>query len=163
MSEPSNRIVVTGGCGYVGARLTRDLVRRGHRVTVIDDLSAGRSTSLGPEVGEVDLCVADLRDESAVTRCLAARRPDAVLHLAALHFIPTCEADPARTIETNVHGTYRLLRACRAVPSTPWPRMPEPRVEQALRRRVRGVRHRQCDGGVSRQVNRRGPRVPSRS
>jgi UDP-glucose 4-epimerase len=117
MSEPNKRIVVTGGCGYVGARLSGDLVRRGHLVTVIDDLSNGRLTNLGLEAGKVDLCVADVRDEAAVTRCLAARRPDAVVHLAALHFIPACEAEPRRTIETNVIGTYRLLRACRAVSS----------------------------------------------
>lgn len=117
MSEPSNRIAVTGGCGYVGARLSRDLVRRGHLVTVIDDLSGGRLANLGSEATEVDLCVADVRDESAVTQCLMARRPDAVVHLAALHFIPACEADPRRTIETNVSGTYGLLRACRVVSS----------------------------------------------
>jgi UDP-glucose 4-epimerase len=112
-----DRAVVTGGCGFVGAELSRALVRAGHAVTVIDDLSCGRRVNLGPEADEVELCQADLRDEFAVGRCLARSRPDAVVHLAALHFIPACEADPRRTIDTNVGGTRRLLRACRAVSS----------------------------------------------
>jgi UDP-glucose 4-epimerase len=117
MGGLKSRIVVTGGCGFVGACMSRDLVRQGHDVTVIDDLSVGSQENLGPEAAHIDLCVVDIRDRAAIARCLKRKRPDAVVHLAAVHFIPACESDPQGTLETNVGGTLGLLHACRHISS----------------------------------------------
>jgi UDP-glucose 4-epimerase len=62
----------------------------------------------------VELVQGDVKDAAAVTRAFAGSRPDAVVHLAALHFIPDCVARPADTLSINVDGTRHVLSACAA-------------------------------------------------
>lgn len=111
------RILVTGGCGFVGAQLVRQLVDNGHEVVVLDDLSLGQPENLGPAQGHIDLAVVDIRDSLAVADALACHRPEIVIHLAAIHFIPACDADPKRCIDVNAGGTQAVLDACAATDS----------------------------------------------
>ena len=104
------RALVTGGCGFVGASLCRQLSASGEEVIALDDLSLGAATALGPEVRLVE---ADIRDPE-LADVVAELRPDVVFHLAAIHFIPACEADPARAVAVNVEGTQRVLDASAA-------------------------------------------------
>jgi UDP-glucose 4-epimerase len=106
-------ILVTGGCGFVGANLVRRLVREGVAdVSVLDDCSLGVAANLGPALERVTLVTEDVRDGAGVDRALRTLAPDVVIHLAALHFIPACEADPKRCIDVNVGGTQSVLSAC---------------------------------------------------
>jgi UDP-glucose 4-epimerase len=104
------RILVTGGNGYVGRTLCRQLMV-GHDVIVIDNLRSGAVRFEPDELQRIDFREADIRDTAAVERIMAKVRPDTVVHLAAIHFIPDCEADPSLAIGINVEGTSSLLSA----------------------------------------------------
>jgi UDP-glucose 4-epimerase len=109
----SEKVLVTGGAGFIGSALCRALLGRGHQVTVLDDLSVG-SPDRVPAGGQ--LVRGDVRDAGAVGRLLRALRPQRVFHLAALHYIPHCNARPVDTLDINVGGTRTLLEACRHEP-----------------------------------------------
>jgi UDP-glucose 4-epimerase len=118
VSVGSVQTVVTGGCGFIGAHLCADLVRRGEKILVVDDLSVGSRANLEAlGVAAVDVQTVDIRDVESLTRLLRKSRPEKVIHLAAVHFIPLCESDPLNAIRTNVEGTQALLQACAAVGS----------------------------------------------
>jgi UDP-glucose 4-epimerase len=104
----SRRILVTGGAGFVGSHLVERLVAAGEHVSTIDDLSRGRRAWLHPEA---ELHELDLRDADAVGRAVTAAAPDAVVHLAAMHFIPSVEGAPELAWDLNVNATRALLDA----------------------------------------------------
>jgi len=109
-------VLVTGGCGFLGARLCARLVAEGHEVIALDDLSLGSPANLPGAIRDrVRLESIDIRDAAALRRCLEMHQPRTVFHLAAIHFIPTCNADPRRAIDVNVTGTQALLDACAVV------------------------------------------------
>lgn len=99
-------VLVTGGCGFVGSRLVARLVDAGEEVLVLDDLSLGRPESLPAGVVPVTM---DVRDTGALADLLARHRPRSVFHLAAIHFVPACNADPPAALSVNVVGTQSLL------------------------------------------------------
>jgi UDP-glucose 4-epimerase len=104
------KVVVTGGAGFIGANLCRELSRRQHEILAFDNLSTGASGNLaGLEM--VALVVADVRDRAALEREL--RGADAVVHLAALPSVPRSLADPMATHDVNATGTLTVLEACR--------------------------------------------------
>jgi UDP-glucose 4-epimerase len=105
---------VTGGAGFLGSALTWLLSGLGHEVVVFDNLERGQAKYL-PLDRQVSLLRGDIRDGAALESALAESRPDHVVHLAALHFIPDCIARPDDTREINVEGTRLLLSACSAV------------------------------------------------
>lgn len=108
ISEP-RAIVVTGGAGFVGSPLVRLLLDQGP-VCVIDNLSVGRPM---PEAAEGLTCHrADIRDRGAMMELFDRHRPEAVVHLAAVHHIPTCERDPHHATDVNVMGFQSVLDAC---------------------------------------------------
>jgi UDP-glucose 4-epimerase len=104
------RALVTGGCGFIGAALCRRLTEAGDEVVALDDLSVGSAVAIDERVRVV---VADVRDP-AVEQVVADERPQVVFHLAAIHYIPTCEQDPAGAVAVNVEGTQRVLDASAA-------------------------------------------------
>lgn len=108
----SQRILVTGGLGFLGSALVTHLLDRGHAVTVFDDASRGTRANVDVDADAVEIVDGDLRDLAAVTRSVASADVDAVVHLAAMHFIPDCNRDPQGCILTNVLGTENLLAAC---------------------------------------------------
>jgi UDP-glucose 4-epimerase len=103
--------LVTGGCGFIGFALCRRLAAAGHQVVAFDDLSRGHEANLP---AGAQLVRGDIRDRDAVAATLAEIRPDAVVHLAAIHYLPDCAARPRETMEVNVEGTRHVLDACAA-------------------------------------------------
>jgi nucleoside-diphosphate-sugar epimerase len=101
------RVLVTGGAGYIGAVLCRQLLEAGHRPVVLDRLFWGRKPLAGLDV---EIVAGDLRafDDS----WLAAI--DAVCHLGGLSNDPTAEYNPNANWEMNAVGTERLVAACKA-------------------------------------------------
>jgi UDP-glucose 4-epimerase len=114
MEYESKHVVVTGGAGFIGSHFARELLNRGARVSTIDDYSAGRP-ELIPE--GVDAYECDIRDERFGS-LVQELDPDIVVHLAAIHYVPYCDANPEETFNANVMGTRNLLEAlreCRSV------------------------------------------------
>jgi UDP-glucose 4-epimerase len=100
-------LLVTGGCGFIGARLVSQLLGDGAELRVLDDLSRGRPDNIP---GDVELVQGDIRDADAVTRALAG--VDTVVHLAAYGSVIESIADPLANFEVNARGTLVLLRGC---------------------------------------------------
>lgn len=103
------RCLVTGGCGFVGSALVRRLLAESYEVVVVDDMSRGSRENLGPDQDRVTVIQEDVTN--GLGHVFSAFRPQAVFHLAALHFIPDCDADPARCLRVNVDGTRSVLKA----------------------------------------------------
>ncbi len=103
------RILVTGGCGFVGANLIRSLLERQYDVVVVDNLSAGRREYLNGL--DVAIVVGDVRDPSGWKRLL--HEGDAIIHLAAHTGVPDSITNPSEDFDVNVGGTLAVLMAAR--------------------------------------------------
>lgn len=108
----SERVLVTGGCGFIGSHLVRALLAAGRRVRVLDDLSSGKPENLGEVLADVELQRADLRDAGAVAR--ACEGVAVVYHQGARPSVPRSVDDPQGSFDVNVVGTHHLLLAARA-------------------------------------------------
>jgi UDP-glucose 4-epimerase len=104
-------ILVTGGAGFIGSHITAELVERGDRVRVLDNLCTGKRDNLQPVINDVEFIEADLNDQSAVER--AVRGVDCVFHQAALASVPRSLERPLDTHAACVTGTLVLLDAAR--------------------------------------------------
>lgn len=104
------KVLITGGAGYVGSVLTTMLLDRGYHVTIFDNFMYGAqhlcAFSRHPHL---ELIKGDVRDGGHVARVVKCR--DWVFHLAAIVGYPACAADPYRATTTNVDGTRHLLDA----------------------------------------------------
>jgi UDP-glucose 4-epimerase len=110
----SRKALVTGGAGFVGSALVRLLAEKGWNVTVYDALKPGKVEFLPKDAPNVELIVGDILDEANLTQVLQNVSPEVVFHLAAIHYIPYCNAHPLETIRVNVEGTESVFRACRS-------------------------------------------------
>ncbi|MGA8336472.1 MAG: UDP-glucose 4-epimerase GalE [Solirubrobacteraceae bacterium] len=101
------RLLVTGGAGYIGSIVARQLLGAGHDVTVLDNLERGHREAV-PEGAR--LVVADLLDREAVDAAMSAGF-DGAMHFAALALVSESVSHPERYYRTNVAGTLNLLEA----------------------------------------------------
>ncbi len=102
--------LVTGGSGFIGSHLCRKLLKEGHTVRVLDDLSSGRRENLAAVADSIEFFAGDLRDTETLDRCLAG--VECVLHHAAVASVQTSVKRPLFEQEVNAVGTLRLLEAC---------------------------------------------------
>jgi UDP-glucose 4-epimerase len=106
------RILVTGGAGYVGRtlveRLSRDPTAELH---VLDNLASGEHRIRAADLARMTLHRVDLRDSAAVAALIRMLTPSLIFHLAAVHYIPACEAAPGDAVGINVAGTVNLLHS----------------------------------------------------
>ncbi len=103
-------VLVTGGAGYIGSHVVRQLVERGERVVVLDNLSTGfRSAVLG-----APLVVGDTADRALVGRLLEEHEVDSVLHFAAHTIVPESVSNPLKYYLNNTCATRNLLECCAA-------------------------------------------------
>ena len=121
-----SHILITGGAGFIGSHLSRRLLARGDRVTVLDDFNdyydparkrENVASLLGPNgpatPDNFRLAEGDIRDEPLVDRLFAGGRFDAVIHLAARAGVRPSLEQPILYEDVNCIGTLRLLEAAR--------------------------------------------------
>jgi UDP-glucose 4-epimerase len=118
MEEQSNKVLVTGGAGFIGSHLVEELVRRGHQVVVYDNLSTGFLRHLDPAInsGRVQFIQGDILDASKLTA--AMNGASAVFHLAANADVRGGMTNTRVDLEQNIIGTHRVLEAMRTVGAT---------------------------------------------
>ncbi len=118
-------ILITGGAGFIGSCLVRQVVgHRLFRVVNLDKLTyAGNLDSLEPVAGDSNhvFVRGDIGDRALVARLLAEHKPVAILNLAAESHVDRSIDAPAAFVETNVIGTLQLLEAARAY----WSKLPD--------------------------------------
>ena len=100
------RILVTGGAGYIGSVVARELVQAGHQVIAYDNLRKGHRQAL-PEGAE--LCVGDVGDRATLETVFHRQAIDAVMHFAALIEVGESMEVPERYFRNNTTGTLALL------------------------------------------------------
>lgn len=107
-SGANERILITGGAGYIGSVLVPELLARGHAVTVLDTFADG-GTQLAAACGNEGFTPVrgDVRDEQLVTRLAA--EADVVIPLAALVGAPLCDRDPVTATSVNLDAVKMLL------------------------------------------------------
>lgn len=107
-----NRVLVTGGAGFIGSHLVDELVKDGFEVSVLDNLSTGRLENVKRhlESGSFRFVKGDVRDVHAVKEAL--KGVEAVFHLAAVTSVPYSVKHPDVTRKVNVEGTGNVLEAC---------------------------------------------------
>ncbi len=104
------KILVTGGAGFIGSHLVEKLVKSGHKVTVIDNLSTGRLENIKKLLKKIKFIKSDLsKDQKLITYF---KKIKVVYHLAALADIVPSIEDPYQYFHSNVLGTLNVLKAC---------------------------------------------------
>ena len=113
------RVLVTGGAGFIGSHLVELVVDTGASVLVVNDFRLGRREHLEQvmSTGQATVLEADIRSADDL-RPVADFEPDTVFHMAALHFIPYCNAHPQEALDVNVLGLESVIRAVRSAPLT---------------------------------------------
>jgi len=102
--------LVTGGAGFIGSHLTEELVRRGHRVRVVDSLITGKRANLD-HVRGVEFLEGDLADSEVAAKAVDGM--DYVLHQAAIPSVPRSVKDPVTSHRANVDASLNVLIAAR--------------------------------------------------
>jgi UDP-glucose-4-epimerase GalE len=112
MTLEPRTVLVTGGAGYIGAVSANTLLAAGHRVIILDDLSAGHADTIPNEASSI---VGSYADGDRMQSLLRDARIDTILHLGALSIVSESVAQPERYFKTNLVGSIALLDAAIAV------------------------------------------------
>lgn len=102
------KILLTGGCGFIGSNLVPYLLNEGHAVKIVDNLSRGSLENLAG-CKDVTFLNADIRDCSLMRA--AVQGSDAVVHLAAFGSVAESLSEPDKNFSVNVEGTFSVLNA----------------------------------------------------
>ena len=105
------RYLVTGGAGFIGSNTVDELVRRGHSVVVLDDLSAGKEEHLAESRNKITFIKGSITDIEVVRKAIF--EAEYVIHLAARTSVPRSMKDPVETNRINIDGTLNVLVAAR--------------------------------------------------
>lgn len=110
------KLLITGGCGFLGSNLAAGAMDRGDELVVFENLSRNGSrenlTWLQTQ-GKFTFEHADIRNQNDITRVVQAFKPDSIFHLAGQVAMTTSIAHPRMDFEVNVMGTHNLLDAVR--------------------------------------------------
>ena len=102
------KVLVTGAAGYIGSHAVRALLKAGHHVVALDNLSRGHQIAIPPTVPFIK---ADVRDEGLLLEVLRTHHIDCVLHFAAFAYVGESADKPLLYYDNNTCGTLSLLRA----------------------------------------------------
>lgn len=105
------RYLVTGAAGFIGSHIVETLIKAGHEVRGLDNLSTGHRHNIEPFLKDFEFIEADIRDAKACHAACAG--VDHVIHQAALGSVPRSIEDPITSHEVNTTGTLNMLIAAR--------------------------------------------------
>jgi len=107
------RAVVTGGAGFIGSHIADGLVKQGHQVVILDDLSTGNKENIAAllKQSNVEFIEGSIVDLSLLNKLV--RGVDYVFHLAAIPSVPRSIKNPQASHEANITGTLNVLLAAR--------------------------------------------------
>jgi len=105
------KYLVTGGAGFIGSHISKELVKRDHEVRIIDNFLTGKKENIASLLDKIELIEGDIKDIETCRRALEG--VDFVLHQAALPSVPRSIKDPLATNENNIRGTLNVLLASR--------------------------------------------------
>ncbi len=105
----SKKILITGGCGFIGSNLVPALMANGYSPKVFDNLSKGDAANVDADA--VEIIIGDVCDADQISAAVAG--VDVVVHLAAYGSVVASVTDPLPNYENNVLGTFNVLQACR--------------------------------------------------
>lgn len=106
------KVLVTGGCGFIGSHVAEKLVHYGAQVTILDNLSTGSLDNIAAIQDKITLIEGSITDPATCAH--AAKNQNIIFHLAARTSVPESIQDPLGYHETNVTGTVTMLEAARA-------------------------------------------------
>jgi CDP-paratose 2-epimerase len=110
------KLLITGGCGFLGSNLAAEALTRGYDVTIYDDLRrVGSRENLEwlNSLGKFSFLEKDIRDVDAITNSIKEIKPDVIFHLAGQVAMTTSINDPRLDLEINVLGSFNVMEAVR--------------------------------------------------
>ncbi|MGZ4034008.1 MAG: NAD-dependent epimerase/dehydratase family protein [Bacteroidia bacterium] len=103
------KILVTGGAGFIGSAIIKELQKNNYDIYVIDNLSFGNRDFINiPDDHFFDF---DILNKTKIETVIASINPSKIIHLAAIHFIPYCNQHPFESSNINIQGTINILNA----------------------------------------------------
>jgi UDP-glucose 4-epimerase len=103
------KIIVTGGAGFIGSHLVDKLIKNGHKIVVIDNLSSGRRENINKKANfyKVDIC------SSKISQIFKKEKPGVVFHYAAQIDVRKSAESPIQDAKTNILGSLNILENCK--------------------------------------------------
>ncbi len=109
----AKKVLVTGGCGWLGAAIVHALLARGDRVIAADVVVSPQLAALATQDSRLSVETADLGEWSQTVALFRKHKPDAVVHTAAIVGVVQCADIPAKALRVNVEGSINLFEAMR--------------------------------------------------
>lgn len=106
-----SKILVTGGAGFIGSAVIKLFNELNHEIFVIDNLSFGNRDFI--DIDNNHFFEEDILNASKVSSIINKIKPDSIVHLAAIHFIPYCNKHPYESSNINITGTINILNAAK--------------------------------------------------
>ena len=110
------KYLITGGCGFLGSNIAKEILDRGHDLIVFDNLhrlGSDQNLEWLKTIGSFEFVHGDIRNSNDVERLVKFHKPDVIFHLAGQVAMTTSISDPRKDFEVNVGGSFNLLNAVR--------------------------------------------------
>jgi UDP-glucose 4-epimerase len=104
-----NKVLITGGAGFIGSHLADYFILDGAEVTILDNLTTGSKDNLSGPANRAKLVIGDIRNQELVEQLVS--EADLVLHMAAALGVDNIMSDTIESISTNIYGSEVVLRA----------------------------------------------------
>lgn len=102
----AEKVLVTGGLGFIGSHIVDALIAQKYQVIVVDNLLTGKREHVNPQANYYEM---DIRDAKGMEAVFTSEQPDFIIHQAAQASVPASIKDPALDADINITGTLRLL------------------------------------------------------